>query len=142
KLTTWRLIGAEAASLALADLGIASPDGRPAPLPGAAPLQKVEDAIARAHGDLPARVRRHLAGHYGMLALDVLATAAHDPGLLEPIRPEGPDIWAQVVHAHEHEWAATVDDVASGRTTLHVRGQDDDRTRDRIGRMLAAGAPA
>ncbi|MGZ4481836.1 MAG: glycerol-3-phosphate dehydrogenase/oxidase [Gaiellales bacterium] len=142
KLTTWRLIGAEAASLALADLGIASPDGRPAPLPGAAPLQKVEDAIARAHGDLPVRVRRHLAGHYGMLALDVLATAAHDPGLLEPIRPEGPDIWAQVVHAHEHEWAATVDDVASGRTTLHVRGLDDDRARDRIGRMLAAGAPA
>jgi glycerol-3-phosphate dehydrogenase len=135
KLTTWRLIGARAARLALAPLGLRVP-ARPVALPGAAPLAAIERGLAESHPGLPADVRAHLARHYGTRSAAVLAPAAADPRLLERVHPGGPDIWAQVAYGRDHEWAATVDDVVRGRTTVALRALDDATVREAVERML------
>src|SRR5258708_21320994 len=55
---------------------------------------------------------------------------------LERIHPDGPDVWAQVHHAVEREWATTVDDVTRRRTTLAVRGLASPAVRADVGRVL------
>jgi glycerol-3-phosphate dehydrogenase len=135
KLTTWRLIGARAARLALAPLGL-RPPSRPMALPGAAPLTAVDQGLAASHPGLPADVRSHLARHYGTRSAAVLAPADAEPGLLERIHPGGPDIWAQAVYGRDHEWAATVDDVLRGRTTVALRALDDATVRAAVEGML------
>jgi glycerol-3-phosphate dehydrogenase len=136
KLTTWRLIGARAAGMALRELGVSG--GRELePLPGAAPLEQVLEALAGTHPDLDADVRSHLARHYGMVALDLLAAAADDPDLLARIHPDAPDIRAQVLHARRHEWAATADDVLRTRTTIALRGLDRGPARLAVEELMA-----
>ncbi|MBY8884431.1 glycerol-3-phosphate dehydrogenase/oxidase [Streptomyces sp. PTM05] len=80
---------------------------------------------------------RHLATHYGALSFDIARLVNEDPALGERVHPDGPEIWAQVVYARDHEWAETVDDVLRRRTTLTVRGLDTDEVRDRVGKLLA-----
>lgn len=137
KLTTWRLIGARAARLALHEIGMHDHGKELEPLPGAAPLAAVLEAVARSHPGLDERVRTHLSRHYGMVALDLLADAGGDPDLLQPIHPAAPDIRAQVVHARRHEWAATADDVLRRRTTIALRGLDDDQARSVVEELMA-----
>jgi len=81
-------------------------------------------------------VARHLASHYGSVAFDVTRLIRDDPSLRQRIHPGGPDIWAQVVHARDHEWAVTVDDVTRRRTTLAIRGLDTPEIRDSIKTLL------
>ena len=52
------------------------------------------------------------------------------------MHPDGPDIWAQALYGRDREWAATVDDVVHGRTTVALRGLDDERVRAEVDRML------
>lgn len=137
KLTTWRLIGARTARLTLDGLGGPAPPAGPVPLPGAAPLAAVERALAASHPQLSGDVRSHLARHYGTCSADVLAPGDAEPELLERIHPDGPDVWAQVVYGRDHEWAATVDDVLRGRTTVALRGLDDAAVREAVARMLS-----
>jgi glycerol-3-phosphate dehydrogenase len=47
----------------------------------------------------------------------VLAPAADDPSLLEPLVPGRPDLRAQDLYARTHEWARTDEDVFRRRTT-------------------------
>ncbi len=61
--------------------------------------------------------RNHLLHLYGSLAVDVLAPAADDPSLLEPLVPGRPDLRAQEAYARAHEWALTDEDVIRRRTT-------------------------
>ena len=138
KLTTWRAIGARAVRLALGDLGLHGPSGGDS-LPGAAPLQMVDAALRGGYPQLPGDVRAALAHHYGMLALDVLRPAVADPALMERIHPDAPEIWAQVVYARDHEWAATADDVLGDRTTLSLRGLSGDGVRERVTQILEGG---
>ncbi|MFE9333562.1 FAD-dependent oxidoreductase [Streptomyces sp. NPDC006925] len=79
---------------------------------------------------------RQLATHYGSLSFDIARLVNEDPSLGERIHPDGPEIWAQVVYARDHEWAETVDDVARRRTTLTIRGLDDEKVRGRIEELL------
>ncbi|MEV7615573.1 glycerol-3-phosphate dehydrogenase/oxidase [Streptomyces sp. NPDC089799] len=83
---------------------------------------------------------RHLASHYGSLAFDIARLVNEDPSLGERIHEDGPEIWAQVAYARDHEWAETVDDVLRRRTTVTVRGLDDESVRARVAEMLAAKA--
>ncbi len=76
-----------------------------------------------------------------MQALVVLAAARADPSLAGRVHPAGPDIWAQVRYARDHEWAATAQDVIRGRTTLALRGLDGPEVRAGVGRVLAGGDP-
>jgi len=79
---------------------------------------------------------RQLATHYGSLAFDIARLVNEDPALGERIHPDGPEIWAQVVYARDHEWAETADDVLRRRTTLTIRGLDTEDVRARVEKLL------
>jgi len=131
KLTMWRAIGRDAARLALGRLGAGRRVDMPVrPLPGAAPPVLVERSLARRHPALPGDVVANLARNYGAAALELLDRAGgHDMGR---IHADGPDVWAQVPYAVSNEWAATVDDVLSRRTTVGLRGHADQEIRERV----------
>ncbi|MGW8375685.1 glycerol-3-phosphate dehydrogenase/oxidase [Streptomyces sp. ODS28] len=80
---------------------------------------------------------RQLATHYGSLSFDIARLVNEDPALGERIHPDGPEIWAQVVYARDHEWAETAEDVLRRRTTLMVRGLDTDEVRDGVEKLLS-----
>ena len=108
KLTTYRRIALEA----LDHLGVRALSRRPRPLPGATGLEHIAWP-----GELDAATRNHLLHLYGSLALEVLAPAADDPSLLEPLVAGRPDVRAQELYARTHEWALTDEDVLRRRTT-------------------------
>lgn len=118
KLTTYRRIGLEVLDRLRAELGLHRLDRRPWPLPGAEGLDLVRfpDVVAPA-------TRSHLLHLYGSLAGEVLAPAAEDAALLEPLAPGAPEIAAQALYARTHEWARSAEDVLRRRTTLALRGR-------------------
>jgi glycerol-3-phosphate dehydrogenase len=140
KLTMWRLIGRDAARMALEPIGLGGARVPDRPLPGAAVPETVERALQRSHPELAGDVRRNLVRHYGTLAFDLLRAGREDARLVQRIHPDGPDIWVQVRQAVRREWAATVDDVLLRRTTVALRGHDEQQVRERVARMLAEAA--
>jgi glycerol-3-phosphate dehydrogenase len=108
KLTTYRQIALEA----LDELGVRGLSTKPRPLPGATGLERIAWPV-----ELDRTTRNHLLHLYGSLAVDVLAPAAEDPSLLEPLVTGRPDLRAQDAYAREHEWALTDEDVLRRRTT-------------------------
>jgi len=52
------------------------------------------------------------------------------------LRPDAPEIWAQVVYARDNEWAETADDVLRRRTTLTIRGLATDDVRGKVQDLL------
>ncbi|WP_165986167.1 glycerol-3-phosphate dehydrogenase/oxidase [Streptomyces sp. YIM 98790] len=163
KWTTYRHIGREVLARIARITGTSAPGSpggpvsrlvRRVPLPGVANPDAVARRLAadggdggdgrRAGGDeggvpggLDPVTARHLAGHYGSLAFELARLAERDPALGERIHPDGPDIWAQVVHARDAEWACTPEDVLRRRTTLAVRGLDTGEVRARTAALLA-----
>ena len=131
KLTTYRRIAIEALERVRGPLGLGRIDARPFALPGAS-------GEARLAAELDPEVEAHLRHLYGSRAGDVVARAAEDPSLLERLHPDGPDIAAQAVFAHEHEWAETAEDVLRRRTTVALRGLADERAVARVERLLGA----
>jgi len=119
KLTTYREIALTALDHVRPDLGLHRLDRRPRPLPGAAGLDHVAWP-----DDLPTSTRSHLLHLYGSLATELLAPAADDPSLLEPLVPGRPDVRAQDRYAREREWALTDEDVLRRRTTAWLAGGD------------------
>ena len=134
KLTTYRRIALDALEHLRADLGLHRLDRAPHPLPGA------EGGVAFPDG-LPAATRDHLLHLYGSLATEVLAPAAEDPSLLEPLSPDAPDLVAQALYAATHEWALTPEDVLRRRTTAWLRG-DDAVAAERVAALLANRMPS
>ena len=134
KLTTYRRIALGALAQLRGELGVRL-DGRPHPLPGAVGLDRV-----RFPDDLPAHTRSHLLHLYGALAEEVLAPAAEDASLLEPLHPEGPDLAAQALYAGTHEWARGPEDVLRRRTTLALRGLSGESVAERVAELLERGA--
>ncbi|HYW24354.1 MAG TPA: glycerol-3-phosphate dehydrogenase/oxidase [Terriglobales bacterium] len=96
----------------------------PDPLPGAGPLPPRPADLEPAAWD-------HLTHLYGDEAAQVAAAGT------EPVNPDGPDVWGQVHHAVEREWACTVEDVVRRRTTLAVRGLATTEVRDAITATLS-----
>jgi glycerol-3-phosphate dehydrogenase len=129
KLTTYRRIALDALGQLRSDLGLPRFDRRPAPLPGAADLHDAAQRIGRAHPELELATRLHLAHFYGTLAAEVLALADEDPGLLQRLHPDAPDIAAQAAYARASEWACTDEDVLARRTTLALRGLTPEAAR-------------
>lgn len=110
------------------------------PLPSARGLDVAAGRLGRS---LDANTAAHLLHLYGAEATRLLAYADSDPGALEPIRPGGPDVWAQALYAVDEEWAVTADDVACRRTTLAVRGLADEPVLDELGALTGLeDAPA
>ncbi|AEW97515.1 MULTISPECIES: glycerol-3-phosphate dehydrogenase/oxidase [Streptomycetaceae] len=113
---------------------------RRVPLPGVANPNAVAHRLLvdREPGTrLEPETARHLATHYGALSFDIARLVNEDPALAERIHPDGPEIWAQVVYARDHEWAQTPEDVLRRRTTLTVRGLDTEQVRERVAALLA-----
>ncbi|MBR8740744.1 glycerol-3-phosphate dehydrogenase/oxidase [Nocardiopsis sp. MG754419] len=113
---------------------------RTVPLPGLASPDAVAQRLimdSEPGARLDPLVARHLATHYGSLALDLAAMIRDEPALGERVHPDGPDVWAQVVFARDREWAVTVDDALRRRTTVTVRGLDTAEVRERTERLLA-----
>jgi glycerol-3-phosphate dehydrogenase len=135
KLTTYRRIALAALGHLRTDVGLHKLDRRPRPLPGASGME-----ATRLPDVLEPATRSHLLHLYGSLARDVLAPAADDPALLEPLGEGAPDVRAQALYAATHEWARTVDDVTLRRTTLEIRGTADDEARTAIHALLEAHA--
>jgi len=108
KLTTYRRIALDA----LAAAGVRGLSKAPRPLPGSSGLDRIAWPI-----DLDRPTRAHLLHLYGSLAPEVLAPAADDTSLLEPLVPGRPDLRAQERYAREREWARTDEDVLRRRTT-------------------------
>jgi glycerol-3-phosphate dehydrogenase len=130
KLTTHRRIAVEALRRLpeprLSDL-------RPAAMPlsqGGAVLDEPSER------DVDPDVVKHVTGIYGRDAMDVLVQRRRHPNAMERIHPRGPDVWAQVHHAVEREWAMTVEDVVRRRTTLAVRGLASVAVRADVERVL------
>ncbi|NJQ01391.1 glycerol-3-phosphate dehydrogenase/oxidase [Streptomyces zingiberis] len=149
KWTTYRHIGRTVLrKLATLPGGVLAEEMEPlSRLPRRVPLPGLANPDAVTHRLLADRepgcrmdplTARHLATHYGSLALEVARLVDEDASLGERIHPDGPEIWAQVVHARDREWAETADDVLRRRTTLTVRGLDTDAVRARVTELLAA----
>ncbi len=113
KLTTYRRIALDA----LDQLGVRGLSKRPRPLPGAAGLDRIVWPA-----ELDTATRNHLLHLYGSLAPELLAPAAEDPVLLEPLVPGRPDLRAQETYARAREWAHTDEDVFRRRTTAWLAG--------------------
>jgi glycerol-3-phosphate dehydrogenase len=126
KLTTYRRIAVDVLERLRSDLGLHRVDRRPWPLPGAGDL-----AAVCLPAELEPASRTHLLHLYGTLAAEVVAPVRDEPGLLEPLHADGPDIAAQVRYAAMHEWARTPDDVVRRRTTLFYRGFGGDSAMTR-----------
>lgn len=133
KLTTHRVIAIDVLRRLPADLRPKRIRASAEPLPGAGMLP---------HDGLLVEVDRDVADHllhlYGSEAGALLDYREVEPMALERIDPAGPDVWAQVLFAVEHEWALTVEDVVKRRTTLALRGLDTPSTRGRVAAVLAA----
>jgi glycerol-3-phosphate dehydrogenase len=108
KLTTYRRIALDA----LDALGVRGLSRRARQLPGATGLDRIAWPA-----ELDTTTRIHLLHLYGSLAPEVLAPAAGDPSLLEPLVAGRPDLRAQEVYARTREWAQTDEDVLRRRTT-------------------------
>jgi glycerol-3-phosphate dehydrogenase len=131
KLTTHRRIALEALHR-LPDPRLAGLRLVDVPLPQSSPaLQEQADL------DTDPDVVTHLARIYGRDSLTVMGQRRHHRDALERIHPGGPDVWAQVYHAVEREWATTVEDVIRRRTTVAVRGLASAAVRAEVGSVLA-----
>jgi glycerol-3-phosphate dehydrogenase len=132
KLTTHRRIALEALHR-LPDPRLASLRLVDVPLP-----QSSTALHEQADRDTDPDVVTHLTRIYGRDSLTVMGQRRRHRDALERIHPGGPDVWAQVHHAVEREWATTVEDVIRRRTTLAVRGLGSPAVRADVGRVLAA----
>jgi glycerol-3-phosphate dehydrogenase len=131
KLTTYRRIALDALGHLCADLALHRVERRPRPLPGAERLEHVSFP-----DDIEPPIRSHLLNLYGSLVSEVLAPAADDPSLLEPLHPDRPDLAAQALYARTHEWALSADDIIRRRTTAWLGGESAE-VRERISRLIA-----
>lgn len=131
KLTTHRRMAAEALELLPPEIRPRRPGSGVVPLPGSEPTLDGAGLLAAAGEG----TTLHLRSVYGSEA-HLLLGHAGEPGAFERIHPDGPDVWAQVRHAVEHEWACTVDDVVWRRTSLAHRGLATDDVRAAIAARL------
>jgi glycerol-3-phosphate dehydrogenase len=114
KLTTWRRMAKLAVDRVVEREGREAPcRTHEIPLGQTASPEDLEgpDAIGE-------ETRALLAHRYGHAARDVLALAADDERLAQPISPSLPDLMAEVVIAVRKEQALTVTDVLMRRTRL------------------------
>ncbi|MGE5278036.1 MAG: glycerol-3-phosphate dehydrogenase/oxidase [Acidobacteriota bacterium] len=116
------------------------------PFPGApgAPFEDFLRRLEREASDagLDAGAARHLGRRYGARAGGVLALAAAEKALRDPLDPTLPDLAAEVVFAARSEDARSVADVLARRTHLYwqARRQGEDaapRVADLLARELS-----
>jgi glycerol-3-phosphate dehydrogenase len=128
KYTTYRVMARDAVDAAVEDLGRHIPpcvtdrisllgaDGYPA-------LANQLDSLG-SDLRLPRWRVEHLLGRYGAMIDELLAPAADDPTLLEPVPGAGLYLMAEVRYAATHEAALHLDDVLARRTRISISTAD------------------
>ncbi|MBK6686240.1 MAG: glycerol-3-phosphate dehydrogenase [Deltaproteobacteria bacterium] len=149
KLTTYRRMAAETAEAALAAAGlpIGASKSHKALLPGARGISHDFDALAETiakEAELPADIAARLANVYAARAPQVLRYLKDDRKLAERVAADRDVIWAEVLHAVDHELALSVDDILVRRTSLSLTAKDQatgaaERVADLIGPRLGWG---
>jgi glycerol-3-phosphate dehydrogenase len=116
KLTTYRRMAQDAVDAVLAARGLPAGPCRTARLPlvGAGPDQELARLVAPSH----------LVRRYGAEAPDVLALAADDPSLAEPVAPGSATIGAELAWAVRHEGALDEADLLDRRTRVGLIAAD------------------
>ncbi|KHO30691.1 glycerol-3-phosphate dehydrogenase/oxidase [Corynebacterium minutissimum] len=128
KYTTYRVIGKDAVDLAAKELGfkVAESVTERTPILGADGYHALANqvpALARRYNLSEERIE-HLLGRYGSLISEVLAPAAEDASLLEPVPGAESYIWAEVRYAVTHEGALHIDDIVSRRLRVAIEFAD------------------
>ncbi len=128
KYTTYRVIGKDAVDLAAKELGtkVAESVTERTPILGADGYHALANqvpALARRYKLSEDRIE-HLLGRYGSLIGEVLAPAADDATLLEPVPGAESYIWAEVRYAVTHEGALHIDDIVSRRLRVAIEFAD------------------
>lgn len=122
KYTTYRVIGKDAVDLALQDI----PKRVPESITDQTPIMGADGYHALAN-QIPALAERtglsekkveHLLGRYGSLLDEVLAPAAEDSSLLEPVPGAPAYLWAEIRYAVTHEGALHLEDILQRRLRL------------------------
>jgi glycerol-3-phosphate dehydrogenase len=142
KYTTYRLMAKDAIDAASEDIG---PGVSPSvtehiPLVGAegyhAMVNQVE-RLSRRVG-IPVWRMQRLLDRYGSMAGDLLALAADEPGLLEPLEGAEEYLRVEIVYAVTHEAALHLDDLLARRTRISIetphRGVD---SAEPVARLVA-----
>ena len=124
KYTTYRVMARDAVDAAVADLGRHVPPCVTEHIPllgadGYHALANQAESLAL-DLDLPRWRVDHLLGRYGAMIDEVLAPAADDPSLLEPVPGAGEHLMAEVRYAATHEAALHLDDVLARRTRISI----------------------
>ncbi|WP_353648298.1 glycerol-3-phosphate dehydrogenase/oxidase [Nakamurella sp. A5-74] len=124
KYTTYRVMGMDAVDAAAEDLpGRLNPScTEDIPLIGASGYQALmnqADRLGQQHGVHPYRIR-HLLDRYGSRIHELLAPAADDPSLLQPITGADDYLRAEVLYAATHEGALHLEDVLARRTRISI----------------------
>ena len=128
KYTTYRVIGKDAVDLAAKELGtkVAESITEKTPILGADGYHALANqvpALARRY-NLSETYIEHLLGRYGSLIHEVLAPAAEDASLLEPVPGAESYLWAEVRYAVTHEGALHIDDIVSRRLRVAIEFAD------------------
>ena len=128
KYTTYRVIGKDAVDLAAKELGtkVAESITEKTPILGADGYHALANqvpALARRY-NLSETYIEHLLGRYGSLIDEVLAPAAEDASLLEPVPGAESYLWAEVRYAVTHEGALHIDDIVSRRLRVAIEFAD------------------
>jgi glycerol-3-phosphate dehydrogenase len=124
KYTTYRVMAADAVTVAAQDLDRGVPDSVTDRLPllgadGYAALANQVDELAETYR-LPTWRIRGLLRRYGSLLPEVLDAAADDATLLEPLRGADEYLRAEVRYGATHEGALHLDDVLTRRTRVSI----------------------
>jgi glycerol-3-phosphate dehydrogenase len=143
KYTTYRVMARDAVDAAVEDLGRYTPPcvTEHIPLVGADGFHALANQVQSLAVDLRLPTWRvdHLLNRYGALLEDVLAPAADDPSLSEPVPGAGEYLMAEVRYAATHEAALHLDDVLTRRTRISIetphRGVE---SAPSVARLLAA----
>jgi glycerol-3-phosphate dehydrogenase len=124
KYTTYRVMAKDAVDAAAADLGRHTPPcvTEHIPLVGADGYHALANQAENLAHDLQLPRWRvdHLLNRYGAMIDDVLAPAADDPTLLEPVPGAGLYLMAELRYAVTHEAALHLDDVLARRTRISI----------------------
>ncbi len=128
KYTTYRVMAADAIDAALEDVGGAVPPSvtENIPLMGAegyhAMVNQVERLARRA--DVPVWRMQRLLDRYGSMTEELLALAADDHTLLEPLPGAEEYLRIEIVYAAAYEAALHLDDILARRTRISIETPD------------------
>jgi glycerol-3-phosphate dehydrogenase len=128
KYTTYRVMAADAVDAAAEDISGDVPASvtEHIPLVGAEGYQAMlnqVDRLSRRVG-LPVWRLQHLLNRYGSMTDDLLALAADDESLLQPIPDAEEYLQVEIVYAATHEAALHMDDLLARRTRISIETPD------------------